>query len=115
MNELLTPFLCVILSEYCELDFEKFGVPEGFEKIKETDMKNLEADSYWCFSKLMEKILDNYTPENPGIKKSLNKMKQVTSVSIDESRFSCLEFKRYLSNYNFYLHLGFYFSKKNQC
>lgn len=38
-------------------------------------MDQIESDSYWCFTKIMDKIIDNYTPQNPGVKKALDKMK----------------------------------------
>jgi len=37
----------------------------------------VEADSYWCLSKVLDGILDNYTNEQPGIKKSFNKIKEI--------------------------------------
>lgn len=39
------------------------------------DMLNAEADTYWCLSKLIDDIQDNYTDLQPGVHKIINKMK----------------------------------------
>ena len=41
----------------------------------EQDMLNAEADVYWCLSKLIDDIQDNYTELQPGVHKIINKMK----------------------------------------
>lgn len=41
----------------------------------EQDMLNAEADIYWCLSKLIDDIQDNYTELQPGVHKIINKMK----------------------------------------
>jgi len=38
-----------------------------------------EADVFWCLSKLIDEIQDNYTEMQPGVHKMLNKMKAVVS------------------------------------
>ena len=40
------------------------------------DMLNAEADTFWCLSKLIDDIQDNYTDLQPGVHKIINKMKQ---------------------------------------
>jgi len=35
----------------------------------------VEADVFWCLSKLVDDIQDNYTEMQPGVHKMLNKMK----------------------------------------
>lgn len=37
----------------------------------------LEADCYWCLSKIMDRILDNYTNNQPGVLKAYNKIKDI--------------------------------------
>ena len=37
----------------------------------------IEADVFWCLSKLIDDIQDNYTEMQPGVHKMLNKMKAV--------------------------------------
>ena len=36
-----------------------------------------EADVFWCLSKLIDDIQDNYTDMQPGVHKMINKMKAV--------------------------------------
>jgi hypothetical protein len=38
-------------------------------------MMDAEADVYWCISKLIDDIQDNYTELQPGVHKIINKMK----------------------------------------
>ncbi len=40
------------------------------ETLPEEDLKKVEADSYWCLSKILDGILDNYTSAWPGVQKS---------------------------------------------
>ena len=37
----------------------------------------VEADIFWCLSKLIDDMQDNYTNHQPGVHKILNKMKAV--------------------------------------
>lgn len=82
INDLVTPFFVVFLSEYladgvdvadCEL-----------ESLAAADVKKLEADCFWCFSKLLDGIQDNYTFAQPGIQKRVNSLKELVS-RIDNS------------------------------
>lgn len=40
-------------------------------------MINVEADVFWCLTKLVSDIQDNYTEMQPGVHKMLNKMKAI--------------------------------------
>ena len=48
-------------------------------KITDDSIKCLEADSFWCFSKLLDGIQDNYTFAQPGIQTRVNSLKELTS------------------------------------
>ena len=37
----------------------------------------VEADSYWCLTKLLDGIQDNYTAAQPGIQKRIMEMKDL--------------------------------------
>ena len=50
----------------------------------EQDMLNAEADVYWCLSKLIDNIQDNYTELQPGVHKIINKMKALIKQSDPE-------------------------------
>lgn len=49
----------------------------SLDKIKEEYLKNIEADSYWCFTKILNEVLDNYTTTWPGIQKSFLTIKEI--------------------------------------
>jgi hypothetical protein len=37
----------------------------------------IEADVFWCLSKLIDDVQDNYTEMQPGVHKIINKMKKL--------------------------------------
>lgn len=79
INDITTPFIVVFLNDYVEIDFETFKIPEKIEElINEEKFDEIEADTYWCLSKIMDSILDNYTDSQPGTVKALQKIKEIT-------------------------------------
>eukprot|EP00252_Welwitschia_mirabilis_P024802 TRINITY_DN7499_c0_g1_i1.p1 TRINITY_DN7499_c0_g1~~TRINITY_DN7499_c0_g1_i1.p1 ORF type:complete len:446 (+),score=105.75 TRINITY_DN7499_c0_g1_i1:266-1603(+) len=79
INDLVTPFLVVFLSEYLEGDMEKWSL----SNLSPKQMLNVEADSYWCLSKLLDGIQDHYTFAQPGIQRLVFKLKELVQ-RIDE-------------------------------
>ena len=77
INDIATPFIFVFLSDYLEIDMETLASPDGLNGLSEEQLNNVEADSYWCLSKMLDRILDNYTSSWPGIKKSFSKVEEV--------------------------------------
>jgi hypothetical protein len=69
INDLVTPFFVVFLGYY----IPGYLSPETFQlsKLSEEVLNNLEADSFWCMSQMLDKIQDNYTFAQPGIQKGL--------------------------------------------
>lgn len=50
------------------------------ENILDLDQETfigVEADVFWCLSKLIDDVQDNYTDMQPGVHKCLNKMRAV--------------------------------------
>lgn len=45
----------------------------------------MEADTYWCLTKLLDDIQDNYTENQPGIHKILDKMKKLVEISDEDA------------------------------
>ncbi|KAJ1499657.1 GTPase-activating protein, partial [Coelomomyces lativittatus] len=70
INDLLTPFFTVylgpILNDKKEID-----------SIPQEDLSNVEADSFWCLTKLIDGIQDNYTTAQPGIQKLVSRLREV--------------------------------------
>ncbi|KAH6768211.1 Ypt/Rab-GAP domain of gyp1p superfamily protein [Perilla frutescens var. frutescens] len=79
INDLATPFLIVFLSEYLEGSIDTWSMADlSSEKIL-----NVEADSYWCLSKLLDGMQDHYTFAQPGIQRLVFKLKELVR-RIDE-------------------------------
>ncbi|GAA6021755.1 hypothetical protein JCM11491_007232 [Sporobolomyces phaffii] len=70
INDLVTPFFQVFLSLYIDSD------PEEFDPalLPPAALEALEADSFWCLSKLLDGIQDNYIFAQPGITRAVKKM-----------------------------------------
>merc|ERR1712136_709317 len=64
INDLVTPFLMVFLQDFVDKDVTKSSFV--FEELDETIRKNIEADSFWCMTKVLDGIQDNYTFAQPG-------------------------------------------------
>ena len=67
INDLVTPFLTVFLSEHFDGPMEEWSV----ESLSPVALTAVEADSYWCLSKLLDSIQDHYTHAQPGIQRTV--------------------------------------------
>ncbi|KAM6976981.1 TBC1 domain family member 22B [Aplochiton taeniatus] len=79
INDLVTPFFVVFLSEFVEEDVENFDVAA----LPQDTQKNIEADCFWCMNKLLDGIQDNYTFAQPGIQNKVKALEELVS-RIDE-------------------------------
>lgn len=50
------------------------------DRLSEEQLESLEADTYWCFSKLLDSIQDSYTPKQPGIIRQLDELQQLVKL-----------------------------------
>lgn len=57
-------------------------------------LEALEADSFWCLSKLLDGIQDNYIFAQPGIQRQVARMKELCSRVDGESPFLLAGFMR---------------------
>ncbi|KAM6985967.1 TBC1 domain family member 22A isoform 2-T2 [Aplochiton taeniatus] len=80
INDLVTPFFVVYVFEYIEEEVENFDVAS----LQEESLRNIEADSFWCMSKLLDGIQDNYTFAQPGIQRKVKALEELVS-RIDET------------------------------
>ncbi|XP_059189676.1 TBC1 domain family member 22B isoform X2 [Centropristis striata] len=92
INDLVTPFFVVFLSEFVTEDVENFEV----SALPLDTQRNIEADSFWCMSKLLDGIQDNYTFAQPGIQNKVKALEELVS-RIDEDIHN--HFKRYEVEY----------------
>lgn len=73
INDLLTPFFQTFLSVYIAGDPESFDPGTLDKKV----LNAIEADSYWCLTKLMSGILNNYVEGQPGIRDQVAKLRTI--------------------------------------
>nr|XP_027101293.1 TBC1 domain family member 22B-like [Coffea arabica] len=79
INDLATPFLVVFLSEHLEGSVENWSIAD----LSPDQISNVEADCYWCLSKLLDGMQDHYTFAQPGIQLLVFKLKELVR-RIDE-------------------------------
>ena len=80
LNDLCTPFFVIFLTHLrnapdieSTLDLSE----EGLLDLGEEVLMLVEADSYWCFTKMMDRIQTNYTHNQPGLTKMMHKMEEI--------------------------------------
>ncbi|KAL5082659.1 hypothetical protein RYX36_011080 [Vicia faba] len=86
INDLVTPFFVVFLSEYLEGSIENWTMSD----LSSDKISNVEADCYWCLSKLLDGMQDHYTFAQPGIQRLVFKLKELVR-RIDEPVSSHME------------------------
>ena len=75
INDLVTPFFHVFLQHYLagNVDVDTFD-PQCMPK----ELLNIiEADTYWCFTKVLDTIQNNYIHEQPGIIRQITELKNL--------------------------------------
>jgi hypothetical protein len=87
INDLAAPLILVYLSEFVP-HVNQDNIYEISEKdLEDVDPEALlkvEADVFWCLSKLVDDVQDNYTELQPGVHKIINKMKKLIEQSDSE-------------------------------
>uniref|UniRef100_A0A0N5AEZ9 Rab-GAP TBC domain-containing protein n=1 Tax=Syphacia muris TaxID=451379 RepID=A0A0N5AEZ9_9BILA len=77
INDLVTPFFVVFLSEFVSNDIE-VGTYDVSQLSKES-LDIVEADSFWCVTALLDTIQDNYTFAQPGIQRKVLQLQHLMS------------------------------------
>jgi hypothetical protein len=75
INDLVTPFFVVFLSEYIREDAE-VGTYE-LESLPREARDIVEADSFWCVTHLLDTIQDNYTFAQPGVQRKIRQLEEL--------------------------------------
>ncbi|KAK7005774.1 rab-GTPase-TBC domain-containing protein, partial [Favolaschia claudopus] len=75
INDLATPFFQVFLSAYIDSDPEAFDPATLPPRVLEA----VEADAFWCLSRLLDGIQDNYIFAQPGIQRSVRRMAELVA------------------------------------
>lgn len=55
------------------------------ENLPEKHLRQVEADSYWCMTKLLERIQENYVFSQPGIQRKVQSLEDLIK-RIDSSK-----------------------------
>lgn len=77
INDLVTPFWQVFLASYiADSDIEK-GMDPG--QLPKAVLDAVEADSFWCLTKLLDGIQDNYIFAQPGIQRQVAALHDLTA------------------------------------
>jgi hypothetical protein len=77
INDLVTPFWQVFLASYiADSDIEK-GMDPG--QLPKGVLDAVEADSFWCLTKLLDGIQDNYIFAQPGIQRQVAALHDLTA------------------------------------
>ncbi|KAJ1735138.1 GTPase-activating protein [Coemansia biformis] len=90
INDLLTPFFYVFLEPHLPPlpGGAAHSHPElaaaAIDTLDGAQVSAVEADSFWCLTKLLDGIQDNYTHAQPGIQRQIVKMKELVA-RIDSS------------------------------
>jgi TBC1 domain family member 2 len=77
INDLATPFWQVFLGSYItDLNIEE-GMDPG--QLPKPVLDAVEADSFWCLTKLLDGIQDNYIYAQPGIHRQVSQLRDLTA------------------------------------
>ena len=81
INDLATPFWQVFLAVYITDSNIERGMDPG--QLPKQVLDAVEADTFWCLSKLLDGIQDNYIVAQPGIHRQVTALRDLTA-RIDE-------------------------------
>lgn len=82
IHDLSSPIIVVMLSEYTAVDLSHLE-RTNLESLSTQNWLDIEADSYWCLSNLLDGIQQNYTFSQIAIQKSIFNLQQLI-FKIDE-------------------------------
>ena len=77
INDLVTPFWQVFLGAYITDPNVEFGMDPG--QLPKPVLDAVEADSFWCLTKLLDGIQDNYIFAQPGIQRQVASLRDLTT------------------------------------
>ncbi|KAG8532554.1 uncharacterized protein KY384_002431 [Bacidia gigantensis] len=77
INDLLTPFWQVFLGSYITDNDVSSGMDPA--QLPKAVLDAVEADAFWCLTKLLDGIQDNYIFAQPGIVRQVNSLKDLTT------------------------------------
>ncbi|KAK9415358.1 hypothetical protein SUNI508_10548 [Seiridium unicorne] len=77
INDLVTPFWQVFLGTY----ITDFNIESGMDpgQLPKPVLDAVEADSFWCLTKLLDGIQDHYIVAQPGIQRQVTALRDLTA------------------------------------
>lgn len=88
MNDLVTPFFFVFLQNFLLPDCDPHST--NIDLLPKEYLSAIEADSFWCFSKFLDGIQDNFIFAQLGIQLKVNQLKELI-LRIDKEFYKHLE------------------------
>ncbi|KAI9683663.1 MAG: GTPase-activating protein [Trizodia sp. TS-e1964] len=76
INDLVTPFFQVFLGSYITDPNIESGMDPG--QLPKPVLDAVEADTFWCLTKLLDGIQDNYIFAQPGIQRQVGALRDLT-------------------------------------
>lgn len=77
INDLVTPFWQTFLQVYIQDPEIETGMDPG--QLPKSVLDAVEADSFWCLTKLLDGIQDHYIAQQPGIHRQVNALRDLTA------------------------------------
>ncbi|KAG5982611.1 hypothetical protein E4U55_001678 [Claviceps digitariae] len=77
INDLVTPFFQVFLGLYITDPSIETGMDPG--QLPKSVLDAVEADSFWCLTKLLDGIQDHYIVAQPGIQRQVGALRDLTA------------------------------------
>lgn len=91
INDLATPFFVVFLAAYLGKEVTELDSVD-VSQIPTEDLRMIEADTYWCMTKLLDGIQDNYTFSQPGIQRMVHKLSELIR-RVDDPLYEHLQYQ----------------------
>lgn len=76
LNDVLLPLIVVFLMDQSGRAIEQLGF-DFLKRLTEERWLEIEADCYWCLTKILSEIFDHYTHGQPGIQRMVQRLKEI--------------------------------------
>ncbi|CAM9502600.1 unnamed protein product [Chrysoparadoxa australica] len=90
INDLLTPMYLVFLSEHMDECTEAEAQSVDVSQVGADLLQEVEADAYWCLTKILDNIQDHYTAMQPGLQRMILRLEELVK-RIDSSLHNSFE------------------------
>mmetsp|Transcript_29481 Transcript_29481/g.66822 ORF Transcript_29481/g.66822 Transcript_29481/m.66822 type:complete len:241 (+) Transcript_29481:2-724(+) len=76
LNDVLLPLIVVFLTDHTGGNVDRVDA-EILRHFDEEQLAEVEADCYWCITKILSEIFDHYTHGQPGIQRMVHRLKDI--------------------------------------